>query len=115
MTRQTIDYLLRNAIGHRDALALEMLGSDTPSPAWGEAAAAVKELLEFSTGSSATASEIGRKGGAAKVRKGLAMLSPERRSEIAYKGVAAKRAKRAAEDAICPQIDVSLVEEIDGM
>ena len=47
MTRATIDYLLRNAIGHRDALALEMLNSDTPSPAWGEAAAAVKELLEM--------------------------------------------------------------------
>ena len=108
MTRQTIDYLLRNAIADRDALALEMLGSDTPSPAWGEAAAAVKELLEFSTGSSATASEIGRKGGSAKIRKGLAMLSPERRAEIAAKGVAAKRAKRAAEDAICPQIDVSI-------
>ena len=94
MTRQTIDYLLRNAIEHRDALALEMLGYDTPSPAWGEAAAAVKELLEFSSGTSATASEIGRKGGSVKVRKGLAMLSPERRAEIAYKGVKAKRAKR---------------------
>lgn len=38
---------------------------------------------------------LGRKGGAAKVRKGLATLSPERRAEIAAKGVAAKRAKRA--------------------
>ena len=96
MTRATLDYLLRNAIGHRDALALAMLGSDQPSPAWGEAAAAVKELLALSTGQATTASEIGRKGGAAKVRKGLAMLSPERRAEIAAKGVAAKRAKATA-------------------
>ena len=50
MTRATIDYLLRNAIGHRDALALSMLGSDEPSPAWGEAALVVKELLEIKVG-----------------------------------------------------------------
>jgi hypothetical protein len=37
--------------------------------------------------------EIGRKGGQAKVPKGVATLSPERRQEIAAKGVAARRAK----------------------
>ena len=96
MTRATIDYLLRLAIEERDKLAEYLVHrGESNSAEWGEAAAAVKELLDFSTGSSATASEIGRKGGAAKVRKGLATLSPERRAEIAAKGVAAKRAKRA--------------------
>ena len=37
--------------------------------------------------------EIGRKGGQAKVPKGVAALSPERRKEIAAKGVEARRRK----------------------
>jgi hypothetical protein len=36
---------------------------------------------------------LGRKGGKAQVAKGLAMLSEERRREIAQQGVAARRAK----------------------
>jgi len=47
MTRETLDYLLRLAIAHRDALALASLGEDRMSPAWGEAAAAVRELLDM--------------------------------------------------------------------
>ena len=38
--------------------------------------------------------ELGRKGGQAKVPKGMSMLSPERRKEIAAKGVAARRGKK---------------------
>lgn len=50
MTTPTLDYLLRLAIADRDALALKMMESDDrPSPTWGEAAAAVKELLEMMT------------------------------------------------------------------
>ena len=47
MTRETLDYLLHLAIAHRDALALASLGDDRMSPAWGEAAAAVREILEL--------------------------------------------------------------------
>ena len=47
MTPATLDYLLRLAIQHRDEAALASLGDDRMSPAWGEAAAAVKELLEM--------------------------------------------------------------------
>ena len=48
MTPATMDYLLRIAIDDRDKLALEMVQSDTlHSDLWGEAAAAVKELLEY--------------------------------------------------------------------
>lgn len=46
MTPATRDYLLRIAIAHRDALARASMGDDRMTPAWGEAAAAVKELLE---------------------------------------------------------------------
>lgn len=46
MNNATQDYLLRLAIDHRDALARAMV-DDQPSPAWGEAAAAVRELLEY--------------------------------------------------------------------
>ena len=45
MTRATMDYLLRLALADRDAKALASLGEDRMSEAWGEAAAAVKELL----------------------------------------------------------------------
>lgn len=45
MTRDTLDYLLRLAMADRDALALAALGEDRMPPAWGEAAAAVRELL----------------------------------------------------------------------
>jgi hypothetical protein len=50
MTHATLDYLLRLAIQHRDEAALEMIESGMPSPEWGEAAAAVKELLEMKVG-----------------------------------------------------------------
>jgi len=39
---------------------------------------------------------IGRKGGAKKVAKGLAMLSEEERKKIAAKGLATRRKKAAA-------------------
>jgi hypothetical protein len=41
-----------------------------------------------------TASEMGRKGGKAKVPKGFSMLTKEQRAEIAAKGVAARKAKK---------------------
>ena len=47
MTTATLDYLLRLALADRDAKALASLGEDRMSEAWGEAAAAVKELLEM--------------------------------------------------------------------
>jgi ABC-type antimicrobial peptide transport system permease subunit len=47
MSGATLDYLLRLAIAHRDALALASLGDDRMSPEWGEAAAAVRELLDM--------------------------------------------------------------------
>lgn len=48
MTPATLDYLLRLAIEERDKLAREMVQLDTfHSDLWGEAAAAVKELLEM--------------------------------------------------------------------
>jgi hypothetical protein len=48
MTTATIDYLLRLAIAHREALAHQMIRSGEENcPAWGEASAAVKELLEM--------------------------------------------------------------------
>lgn len=51
MTRGTMDYLLRLALADRDKLAREMIQSDTlHSDLWGEAAAAVKELLEMKVG-----------------------------------------------------------------
>jgi len=45
LTPTTLEYLIRIAMAHRDALALASLGDDRMSPAWGEAAAAVRELL----------------------------------------------------------------------
>jgi len=45
MTPATLSYLLRLAIADRDKLALAALGDDRMSPDWGEAAAAVRELL----------------------------------------------------------------------
>ncbi len=50
MSGATIDYLLRLALADRDRHARHMIESGTPSPAWGEAAAAVKELLEMKVG-----------------------------------------------------------------
>lgn len=51
MTPATLDYLLRLALADRDKLAREMVQSDTlHSDLWGEAAAAVKELLEMKVG-----------------------------------------------------------------
>jgi hypothetical protein len=47
MTRATLDYLLRLAIEHRDEAARGMIESGESSPDWGEAAAAVRELLEY--------------------------------------------------------------------
>lgn len=38
---------------------------------------------------------LGRKGGKAKVPKGLAMMSPERRAEIAAKGLETRRENAA--------------------
>lgn len=46
MTHATRDYLLRLALADRDKLARAMVDGG-PCPAWGEAAAAVKELLEM--------------------------------------------------------------------
>jgi hypothetical protein len=46
MTTPTKDYLLRLAIADRDKLARAMVDGSV-SPAWGEAAAAVRELLEM--------------------------------------------------------------------
>jgi hypothetical protein len=45
MTAPTLDYLLRLATADRDMHARRMIESNEPYPAWGEAAAAVKELL----------------------------------------------------------------------
>lgn len=45
MTPATLEYLLRLAIQHRDEAARGVIESGMPSPAWGEAAAAVRELL----------------------------------------------------------------------
>ena len=42
-------------------------------------------------------SELGRRGGERKVRKGFATMSPQRRKEISEKAVAAKASKRQAE------------------
>jgi hypothetical protein len=47
MSRETVDYLLRLAIADRDRRARHMVESGEPSPAWGEAAAAVRELLDM--------------------------------------------------------------------
>ena len=47
MTPATLDYLLRLAIQDRDEAARRMVESGEPCPAWGEAAAAVRELLEM--------------------------------------------------------------------
>ena len=48
MTRATLDYLLRLAMADRDKLAEYLIWrGESHSPAWGEAAAAVKELLEM--------------------------------------------------------------------
>lgn len=47
MTNSTLEYLLRLALADRDQHARHMIESGEPSPAWGEAAAAVKELLEM--------------------------------------------------------------------
>ena len=50
MTPATLGYLLRLALADRDQHARHMIESGEPSPAWGEAAAAVKELLALSSG-----------------------------------------------------------------
>ena len=49
MTPATLDYLLRLALADRDQHARRMIkaGEEGPDEAWGEAAAAVKELLEM--------------------------------------------------------------------
>ena len=47
MTPATLDYLLRLAMADRDAKALASLGEDRMSEAWGEATAAVRELLDM--------------------------------------------------------------------
>lgn len=97
MTRETLDYLLRLAIADRDNHARAQIHSGEPrSAAWGQAAAAVRELLELSTGQAATAADIGRKGGAAKVRKGLAMHTTEQRKASAAKAWQTRRAKATA-------------------
>ena len=44
--------------------------------------------------------EIGRKGGSAKVRKGVGSLSPARRREIAAQGVAARRKRKTKKKAV---------------
>lgn len=56
--------------------------------------ASVKRLKH--NGGTMTVSEAGRKGGAAKVVKGPASLSPERRQEIAKKAAAARWKKEDA-------------------
>jgi hypothetical protein len=48
-----------------------------------------------------TAAEMGQVGGKAKVKKGMAMLTPKRRREIALAGVAARRRKREARAREC--------------
>jgi len=61
----------------------------------------------MSKGKQATISEylsaIGRKGGAKKVPKGLAMLSPEDRARIREKGLATRRQKAAEKVASLPR------------
>ena len=49
MTPATLNYLLRLALADRDQHARRMIkaGEEGPDEAWGEAAAAVKELLEM--------------------------------------------------------------------
>lgn len=50
MTPATLDYLVRVAIQDRDESARRMVESGVPCPAWGEAAAAVRELLDMKGG-----------------------------------------------------------------
>jgi hypothetical protein len=106
MTSATLDYLLRLAIAEKDKHAAALIGNgDTfgHGTAWGEASAAVRELLELSIGQAATASNIGRKGGAARVSKGPnANKTPEERAEWAAKMVAARRAKTTRQSASQP-------------
>ena len=49
MTPATLDYLLRLALTDRDQHAQRMIeaGEEGPDEVWGEASAAVKELLEM--------------------------------------------------------------------
>ena len=48
MTTATLEYLLRLAMADRDKLAEYLIWrGESYSPAWGEASAAVKELLEM--------------------------------------------------------------------
>lgn len=58
MTPSTLSYLLRLAISDRDELAARMIDGDL-APAWGEAAVAVRELLEMATAGSAKETENG--------------------------------------------------------
>lgn len=61
MTPATRDYLLSIAIERRDAAAEQMMrhGHDT-SPAWGQATAAVRELLELPTTAAAALNALRR-------------------------------------------------------
>lgn len=55
MTRETLDYLLRLALREKENAALSLLVThEETSKAYGEAAAAVKEILEERGGKGAT-------------------------------------------------------------
>ena len=59
---------------------------------------------------------LGRKGGKVKVPKGFAMMTPEQRSEIARKAVAARRksgARRGQGTVICSACGQSVKVEIE--
>ena len=60
MTTATLDYLLRLALADRDKHARRMIeaGEEGPDEVWGEAAAAVKELLEMSQRAAMPAEEM---------------------------------------------------------
>ncbi len=98
MTRATLDYLLRLAIADRDQHARRMIeaGEECPDGAYGEASAAVRELLELST-SQSPAATLGRKGGKARVSKGPnANKTPGERAEWAAKMVASRATRKSA-------------------
>ena len=52
-------------------------------------------------------SSIGRKGGAKKVPKGLALVSPEDRAKIREKGLAARRAKAGSKNNVAEKRSAS--------
>lgn len=119
MTTTTLNYVLAVTIQRRDEIARWIKyheNEDDWTRSLAEANSAVRELLEIATGQpaaasareqfvqlvehqraqAATAAEIGRKGGSARVRKGLAMHTTEQRKASAVKAWATRRAKATA-------------------